>query len=127
MGRYYSGDIEGKFWFGVQSSKDAEFFGGEGHQPEEIQYWFDKSHLDSINEGLRICQDKMGYNKDRFNEFFKGRKTYNDDLIESSFQAKYQIQINVREQLKWYARYLLGREILECVEKQSDCSFTAEL
>ena len=29
MGRYYSGDIEGKFWFGVQSSTDGEFFGAE--------------------------------------------------------------------------------------------------
>lgn len=25
MGRYYNGDIEGKFWFGVQSSNDADF------------------------------------------------------------------------------------------------------
>ena len=24
MGRFYSGDIEGKFWFGVQSSGDVE-------------------------------------------------------------------------------------------------------
>ena len=29
MGRYYHGDIEGKFWFGVQDSRDAEHFGGE--------------------------------------------------------------------------------------------------
>ena len=28
MGRYYSGMIAGKFWFGVQSSNDAENFGG---------------------------------------------------------------------------------------------------
>jgi len=27
MGRYYNGDIEGKFWFAVQSSDDADFFG----------------------------------------------------------------------------------------------------
>jgi len=27
MGRYYSGDINGKFWFGIQSSTDAENFG----------------------------------------------------------------------------------------------------
>ena len=25
MGRYYQGDIEGKFWFAVQSSNDADF------------------------------------------------------------------------------------------------------
>jgi hypothetical protein len=29
MGRYYSGDIAGKFWFGVQDSTDAENFGGK--------------------------------------------------------------------------------------------------
>ena len=30
MGRYYSGDIEGKFWFAIQSSDDADYFGVEG-------------------------------------------------------------------------------------------------
>ena len=29
MGRYYTGDIEGKFWFGVQSSYAPENIGGE--------------------------------------------------------------------------------------------------
>ena len=29
MGRYYDGDIEGKFWFAVQSSDDGEFFGAK--------------------------------------------------------------------------------------------------
>ena len=27
MGRYYTGDIEGKFWFGIQSSNSADRFG----------------------------------------------------------------------------------------------------
>jgi hypothetical protein len=27
MGRYYNGDIEGKFWVGIQPSTDADFFG----------------------------------------------------------------------------------------------------
>ena len=30
MGRFYNGDIEGKFWFGVQESNDADHFGVEG-------------------------------------------------------------------------------------------------
>jgi len=34
MGRYYTGDIEGKFWFGTQSSDDATHFGVN----PEIQY-----------------------------------------------------------------------------------------
>ena len=36
MGRYYYGDINGKFWFGVQSSTDASNFGGEA---EELYCW----------------------------------------------------------------------------------------
>ena len=35
MGRYYSGDIEGKFAFAVQSSNDADFFGVTGEQTGE--------------------------------------------------------------------------------------------
>ena len=33
MGRYYYGDIQGKFWFAIQSSDDATYFGIE---PEYI-------------------------------------------------------------------------------------------
>ena len=36
MGRYYNGDIEGKFWFGVQSSDDGDFFGSKGEEPNHI-------------------------------------------------------------------------------------------
>ena len=32
MGRYYRGDIEGKFLFGIQESNDADFFGTKGIQ-----------------------------------------------------------------------------------------------
>ena len=32
MGRYYSGDIEGKFWFAVQSSTSPERFGAVENQ-----------------------------------------------------------------------------------------------
>ena len=38
MGRYYNGDIEGKFWFAVQSSDDADYFGVEGQRPEMLEY-----------------------------------------------------------------------------------------
>ena len=30
MGRFYSGDISGKFWFSIQNSQDASFFGTIG-------------------------------------------------------------------------------------------------
>jgi hypothetical protein len=38
MGRYYGGDIVGKFWFGIQSSDDARHFGVNPSEPE-LLYW----------------------------------------------------------------------------------------
>lgn len=35
MGRYYNGDIEGKFWFAMMESDIASVFGDEG---EEMYY-----------------------------------------------------------------------------------------
>ncbi len=36
MGRYYGGDIAGKFWFGIQSSDDAKHFGVEPTEQEKV-------------------------------------------------------------------------------------------
>ena len=46
MGRYYDGDINGKFWFAVQSSDDADFFGVQG-ESSYLSYYF--SEDDKLN------------------------------------------------------------------------------
>ena len=51
MGRYYSGDIEGKFWYGVQDSDDATQFGCE---PTEDRRW--ACCLDRAREGVAQCR-----------------------------------------------------------------------
>ena len=51
MGRYYDGDIEGKFMFGRQSSDDADFFGQEG-TPTHIDYYFQKENISTVKEKL---------------------------------------------------------------------------
>ena len=51
MGRYYQGDIEGKFWFGVQDSEDADFFGCEG-EARFLTYSFSTEDLPNIEKGL---------------------------------------------------------------------------
>ena len=45
MGRYYDGDIEGKFWFAVQSSNAPERFGAQEFEPSHINYYFDEEQL----------------------------------------------------------------------------------
>lgn len=60
MGRYYSGDINGKFWFGVQDSNAADRFGGVQLEPSYIYYNFmkDNFELSSLNELLVIVNNR---------------------------------------------------------------------
>ena len=51
MGRYYHGDIEGKFWVAVQSSTDAEYFGVQGHT-SHLDYYFEKEDAAKVLKGI---------------------------------------------------------------------------
>lgn len=124
MGRYYNGDIEGKFWFAVQSSTDADFFGSEACEPNYVEYFFDESHLEDIKEGLNKCDEALGEYKEAMDKFFSNVDYYNDKQLSEVLEVS---QEKVRELLEWYARRGLGKKILDCVEKNKECSFTAEL
>ena len=126
MGRYYSGDIEGKFWVAVQSSDDPSFFGGEIREPSYISYYFDKENLNQINEGLKTCLEKLGEFKEKLDKFFNedGKDGYNDEMITKKFLISDE---KVRELLEWYARLELGEKIKKCIEENGECSFEAEL
>lgn len=127
MGRYYHGDIEGKFWFAIQSSTDANFFGGEEYQTEEMNYFFHKNDLDDIKEGIKTCKDKLSKNKKRLDKFFDTNDGYNDNILQKHWINEYKDHINVNHDLQWYARLLLGEQILKCVKEYNSCAFTAEL
>jgi len=49
MGRYYDGDITGKFWFALQDSNAADQFGVTGYQPDTLEYSFCKDDLKAVN------------------------------------------------------------------------------
>ena len=60
MGRYYEGDIDGKFWFAIQSSDDGEFFGAEEQESNWIDYYLDKeSFIES--DGINKCKKALKY------------------------------------------------------------------
>jgi len=124
MGRYYSGDIEGKFWFGVQDSDDASFFGGEQSEPSYLDYYFDKSHLPAIRAGIARCLAKLGGHRKKLDTFFKGHPSYNDKTLGEALGVP---EDEAHGLLEWYARLELGEKILQCVEKQGACQFEAEL
>ena len=124
MGRYYSGDIEGKFWFGVQSSTDATFFGGEEYEPNYINYYFNKSHIDDIKKGIETCKKELGKYRKKLDRFFSKKSMYTNSQLVDNLGIK---ENELRPLLKWYARLGLGEKILKCVKKKGKCSFKAEL
>ena len=123
MGRYYNGDIEGKFWFAVQSSTDADFFGVTATEPNYLDYYFSTDNLDSIKEGIAKCENALGNWRSKLDKFFKENNGYNYEMIEKQLGLK---EDKAKDLLEWYARLDLGIKILNCVEKNEECSFTAE-
>lgn len=121
MGRYFSGDIEGKFWFAVQSSDDGEFFGATEVDSSVISYY--ASDLKRARDGLKECRAVLGEYRKKLNAFFKDRPYYNDEEIEKSFEITKE---KVQELLKWYARYRLGLKIYKCIKENGECNFEAE-
>ena len=68
MGRYYDGDINGKFMFAVQSSAAADRFGSEGNH-NYLEYYFDDEHLPTIEKELALLKEDF----EKVEEFFKDR------------------------------------------------------
>lgn len=129
MGRYYSGDIEGKFWFAVQSSDDADFFGCEG-QSRYLDYYFDEDNLPDIKKGIKKCEKALGKDKAILDAFFKEHDAYNNEMIVQYYKDKHNETItdkDVLPKLQWYARLALGNQIWECVKENGSCNFEAEL
>lgn len=119
MGRYYNGDIEGKFWFAVQSSTAASRFGGEEHQPNYIEYSFDEDHLEDVEEEIAVIEKELGDKKQILDEFFNANTGYNDEMI-----AELGVSM---EELSEYADLGLGIKIRDCIKENGSCNFEAEL
>ena len=117
MGRYYNGDIEGKFWFAVQSSNSPERFGCR-EESDIIHYYVDEDSIDEINSELAKIKNKLGENMEKFDEFFKNNSGYNSQMLKDN---------GLNESLlRDYADYFLGVKIRDCVLENGSCSFTAE-
>ena len=120
MGRYYSGDIEGKFWFGVQSSTvGGDRFGCMENDPGYIDYYADEDQLPEINEELTNIQNKMGDQLAKYDEFFGKINSYNDQMM---VDAGLDLTL-----LGEYADHRFGIKLRDCITEHGSCSFTAEL
>ena len=123
MGRWYSGSIEGKFWFAVQDSNAADRFGVIGHQPEELYYHFDEESLPGIKQELKNIEEFLGDNLVKMNKFFEENDSYSDEKVAEYLNVEPDAMQKI---LKDYADYELGLKIAEAVQTTGQCEFTAE-
>lgn len=119
MGRYYSGDIEGKFWFAVQSSVAADRFGVSHNEPNYVEYYYEEEDLEGVEEEIKNIEEGLGDKLQLIENFFAEKNSYNDaELTEAGIS---------REDLSEYADLRLGKQIRDCIKENGSCSFDAEL
>ena len=118
MGRNYYGDINGKFWFAVQSSDAPSRFGGESGTPNYIEYYFDEDHLESVESEIERIEETLGDKKTTLDKFFSEHNGYNDEMLKK-------IGITSQE-LSEYADLGLGIRIRDCIKETGVCEFQAE-
>lgn len=123
MGRYITGDIERKLWFGVQSSAAADRFGYEGEWDKENgEFYYCFTDQAAIERELQHIIDTVGlFELTKLQEFFRTSNGYNDAILKSA--GVFDLwQLHKSD----YADYELGKDILECIKRTGECSFTAE-
>ena len=118
MGRYYSGDIEGKFWFALQSSNCADRFGVSGYQPEVLNYYFDEDNLEYVEQEIANIESNLGDKLKIIDDFFDKNNSYNDDTLAEVGISK--------QELSEYADLGMGRKIRDCIKENGQCEFEAE-
>ena len=123
MGRYYNGDIEGKFMFARQSSDDADFFGQSG-TAQYIDYYFTKEDTITVKEKLLECLKVLGNAKPKIDKFFKKNSSFNDKMFEEEYGWD---EEKTNHNLEWYARFELGKQIYKHLKNNDSCAFQAEL
>jgi len=124
MGRYYYGDIEGKFMFAVQSSDSADRFGVIGSEPSYLEYWFQEEDLEQVQNELKRIEKQFGEDFKKIEQFFQDRQSYNDKQLAEYLGTEEELAQKI---LKEYADYELGKKIEQSIIENGECSFTAEL
>jgi len=121
MGRYYYGDVEGKFMFAVQPSNAAERFGAEEQEQAYIDYTMCKGDYEKLCAEL-LSIEKTGAPQ-RVREMFiaTGDRWSDDKLNEHGV---------TQDDMSEYADWVLGKKMKDYFDDNPDedvINFQAEL
>ena len=120
MGRYYNGDIDGKFWFAVQPSDAGERFGAVQIEPYYIEYEIERESYKDIVKELDNIKSRSQI--DKVDAMFKKVSGYNDDTLKEYVVSK--------KDVSEYADYELGMQIKKWFDDNPEediLSFQAEI
>lgn len=113
MGRYYYGDIQGKFMFAVQSSEALSRFGKE----PMLSYSFCEEDVEEVSDVLKEIESNTDVKKIEL--FFKANNYYSDDdLIKAGIS---------RKDLSEFADWELGKKLLDKLNEVGECNIECEL
>jgi gamma-glutamylcyclotransferase (GGCT)/AIG2-like uncharacterized protein YtfP len=119
MGRYYNGDVNGKFMFAVQGSDAHERFGAVEEESNYINYVV---YRDSYAE---ICAELYSIDKssiEKVDKMFNENSGYNEEI-------KKEFEVSEKD-LSEYADYEIGMQLKEFFDENPDCyecRFDAEI
>lgn len=119
MGRYYSGDIEGKFMFAVQKSDCADRFGVTGQEPAYLEYYFEENDLEKVEAEILNIETSLGDKLQVLKDLFENENGFTQNELDGA-------DITDKE-VSDYADLLIGIQIRDCINWNTECSFTAEL
>lgn len=119
MGRWYSGDIEGKFWFGLQASTAADRFGVDYTEPNYVTYFYNDDDLVGVIEEINNIEKNLGGKLQVIEDFFKEKISYTYEMLAEAGISE--------QELSEYADLRLGIQIRDCIIEKGECAFDAEL
>ena len=93
MGRYYSGHISGKFWFGIQSSYEASYFGIE-HNDIKRYYGCECT--------CEVDDDKLKSSMLYCNDCYSSYEEQIQDMIDQEIEPYDEAKIIEGETKTWY-------------------------
>ena len=110
MGRYYNGDVNGKFMFAVQGSDAHERFGAVEEQANYINYVVYRHSYADICAELETM-DKSSIEK--VDKMFNQEGGYNDEI-----KKKFGVS---EEDLSEYADYEIGMQLKQFFDENPEC------
>lgn len=123
MGKYYSRNIENEFWTGVQNSNAANRFGVTGRNISQLYYYFGNGNLAKVRSELTVIERQLGSNRTKMDAFFQSNDSYTEEVLAKYLSLSV---VEVRQLLKHYADYQLGKKIRDYILKNGYCELTAE-